>query len=88
MVRNEDTGKYLSPDGGWVKDPARAKVFDSIQTAGLEANSGDLCSVVLQYDDPPCELAINPAFCMPAPRHAKRLARTFAGPNGFVAQKL
>ncbi len=63
LVRDERTGKYLSDDGAWVVEPAAAKVFENPQSAAKAAQPRQPSSVVLKYNNPPCELAINPVFC-------------------------
>ncbi len=64
VVRDEKTRKYLGLSGGWVDAPREAKEFGSLQSAGAEAVHGDEYSVVLCYQEPTCELAINPVFCV------------------------
>jgi hypothetical protein len=64
LVRDERTRKYLGRDGGWVAEPAEAKRFETLQGAGKEARNGEERSVVVNYEEPPCELAINPVFCV------------------------
>ncbi len=66
LVRDDQTRAYLGHLGKWVTDKSQAKDFGTLQSAGEEArqSSRQPCSVVLSYDDPPCELAINPTFCV------------------------
>ncbi len=68
LVRHDHTRRYLGPVGDWVTLKSQAREFRTLQTAGEVARNADTteCSVVLSYDDPPCELAINPVFCVQA----------------------
>ncbi len=50
----------------WVTEPTAALEFVDIRVAGEKAREHvdmDL-DVVLKYEDPVCELALNPAFCL------------------------
>jgi hypothetical protein len=66
VVRQVGTGLYLASNGAWGQR-ASAREFPSVEAAGLEALRFEKADVVLSYDDPPCELALNPAFCLTAP---------------------
>ncbi len=64
IIRDERTGRYLGRDGGWVVELTAAKRFETLQGAGEEARRVEESSVVLRFENPPCELAINPVFCV------------------------
>ncbi len=68
LVRNDQTRRYLGPLGDWVSLKTQAREFGTLEKAGEEARNASCteCSVVLSYDEPPCELAINPVFCIQA----------------------
>jgi hypothetical protein len=72
LLIDEETRLYYGREGTWVADVTAAMDFGVIETAGqkaLECGS-KLLNVVLKYDNPECELQLNPAFCVPrsAPR--------------------
>ena len=56
------TGKYLGQDGAWVA-ANEALSFPTLHAAGEEAREHGDCDVVLSYENPPCELALNPVYC-------------------------
>ena len=68
LLRDEATRLYWKADGHWVADPAGASAFDSLKAAGERARQGESLhpglSVVLAYENPRCELALNPAYCI------------------------
>jgi len=64
IVRDEPTGQYLGPEDTWVSRVTEARKFETIQSAAEEARKGEDFSVVLGYEDPGSEIAINPVFCI------------------------
>jgi hypothetical protein len=64
LVRDEHTRNYLAEDGSWVSQASEARIFPTILSAGEEGRKGEDYAVVLNYEEPCCELAINPAFCI------------------------
>jgi hypothetical protein len=70
LVRQVGTGFYLTSEGQWGARVS-AREFSDIEAAGEEALRLEDADVVLSYDQPPCELALNPAYCaqrIPPPR--------------------
>ena len=65
-MRDNRTGAYLAGEGAWVGDLDEAVEFGTLQAAGREARAcdGEHVVVVLRYENPECELAVNPAFCV------------------------
>jgi hypothetical protein len=62
LVRQADAALYLTSNGQWgPKNSARE--FPDLQSAGREAFWFEDADVVLSYDEPPCELVLNPAYC-------------------------
>jgi hypothetical protein len=64
LIRNEKTGKYLGRDGFWVSEAKTAMAFPTLQVAGEKARQHENCGVVLSYEDPKCELAVDPMYCV------------------------
>jgi hypothetical protein len=66
LLRNERTGLYRGKELDWVAGIEDAAEFGTIQAAGQKARSSDEdeLDVVLRYEDPQCELALNPAYCV------------------------
>jgi hypothetical protein len=77
LLKDEETRHYYGGEDRWVADASDAFNFEVIEKAGKKALEchARVTNVVLRYDDPICELALNPAYCLPAggPR------RSFAG---------
>ena len=69
LVRHTGTALYLTSDGK-CGSKADAREFPDVGAAGQEALRFEDADVVLSYDEPPCELALNPAYC--APRKPRR----------------
>jgi hypothetical protein len=67
LLRKAAVKLYLTPDGKWG-DKTNAQQFSGIHEAGREAHRHEDVDVILSYDDPVCELALNPAFCAIPPR--------------------
>ena len=65
LVRDDNTRLYSGDGGQWVAQASEARDFATLQKAGEAAREcrSDM-SVVLAYEDPPCELALNPEYCM------------------------
>jgi hypothetical protein len=71
LLRDLKTGLYFGRENVWVGKPEAATDFATLEAAGCGAKVcvGEDVAVVLRYDNPECELALNPAFCMaPLPR--------------------
>ncbi len=74
LLRDAHTRLFEAIDGTWTSNPQDACVYPSIRVAGEHAVT--CCAdrnieVVLQYEEPPCQLALNPQYCIespPAPR--------------------
>jgi hypothetical protein len=66
LLRNGRTGLYRGKSLDWVAEIEDAAEFNTIQAAGQNARSSDEeeVDVVLRYDEPECELALNPAYCV------------------------
>jgi hypothetical protein len=64
LIRDEKTGKYLGQDGVWVADAKEGIGFPTLQAAGKKAREQQDCEVVLSYENPPCELALDPVYCI------------------------
>jgi len=62
LVRQAGTALYLTSDGKWGPKVS-AREFPDVEAAGREAFRFEDADVVLSYDQPPCELALNPAYC-------------------------
>lgn len=73
LVRDDVNRLYWSGGDRWVAEVAAASEFQTLQQAAqkaLEQRARDL-SVILAYDQPVCELALNPDFCVePTARRA------------------
>lgn len=65
LLRDDKTGRYYSEGDQWVASSADARPFGTLEAAGLKAQEckASSVSVVLSYEEPPCELALNPAYC-------------------------
>ena len=70
MVRQVGTGLYLASNGAWGRR-ASAREFPDVEAAGLEALRFEKADVILSYDDPPCDLALNPVYCSTPPPPAR-----------------
>jgi hypothetical protein len=68
LLRQSQTGLYHGKENAWVEEIAEALEFETLAAAGNRAagcNPDDVI-VIVRYDDPPSELALNPAFCVSA----------------------
>jgi hypothetical protein len=66
LLRDALAGLYWGKGGEWVPDAGAGMEFKTIEAAGQMARRcepQDL-NVVLRYDDPPCEIKLNPAYCI------------------------
>lgn len=66
LLRDEQTRLYYAGEKSWVAEPARAVDFRVLQKAGQKARGceAEMVSVVLQYEIPAREVALNPAYCV------------------------
>jgi len=66
LLRDAGTGSYVGRDVAWVGNPEGAAEFATLEAAGHRARefAREDVVVVLKYDSPECELALNPAFCV------------------------
>ena len=66
LVRDDEKRLYWGNHNEWVQDADAAQPFPSLQDAGKRARAElkKTTSVVLSYENPPCELALNPDFCV------------------------
>jgi hypothetical protein len=69
LLIDEETRLYYAGDESWVADLAEAVDFGVIERAAQKALEcrAKLLNVVLRYENPQCELALNPSFCIPRP---------------------
>jgi hypothetical protein len=76
LLRDAMTRSYLGPDMHWLKNPEVAMDLRTLEAAArkaVECGFEDM-EVVLRYEDPVCELALNPVFCLgSADRGGQRL---------------
>ena len=65
ILRDERTQMFMTVNGEWVAESAEALELLNIEAAGKQALTHGACDVVvvLKYDEPPCELALNPVYC-------------------------
>jgi hypothetical protein len=70
LVRRSRSTFYLNQSGNWGSRPD-AQEFPDLRTAGLAARRHTDADVVISYEQPECELALNPVYC--APRIPPRL---------------
>jgi hypothetical protein len=75
LLRDEDARLYYGADRLWVADPNAALDFQALERAGREASDhpAQTLAVVLRYENPDCELALNPAFCFSTRQPASRV---------------
>lgn len=66
LLRDESAQLYYGPNDTWVADPAAATDFRVLEKAGEHAFhcSTQMLTVVLRYESPDCELALNPVYCL------------------------
>ncbi len=65
LVRDNLKGLYWVEGGLWVSERSAATEFNTVQAAVSSARRLMLTNirVVLVYEDPACELALDPASC-------------------------
>jgi hypothetical protein len=71
LLRDDDARLYIGANDSWVADPNAATDFKLIENAGMKAleRPKQTLAVVLRFDSPECELAINPVFCFKSQKH-------------------
>ena len=75
VIRDLGTGWYLGMNWTWVRDIRDAEEFGTLEAAGAKARETGRRKVVvvLRYQKPACELALDVAFCLPnAPGEGQR----------------
>ncbi len=66
LLRDAETHRFKGKKGEWTCEMVDAVRFATLEAAGEEALSfkeQDL-EVVLQYEEPPSALALNPIYCV------------------------
>jgi hypothetical protein len=65
LLRDDLAGLYYAENGEWVARAVEARDFRTLPRAGQAARECKAArvSVVLAYEEPPCELALNPEYC-------------------------
>jgi hypothetical protein len=76
LLRDLKTGLYFGRENVWVGKPQAAMDFRTLEAAGsgAEGCAGEDVAVILRYDNPECELALNPEFCMATSSTRTRLS--------------
>jgi hypothetical protein len=66
LLRDAGTGSYVGREVAWVGTPEVAAEFETMEAAGYKAQEFGRHDVVvvLKYESPECELALNPAYCV------------------------
>jgi hypothetical protein len=66
LLRDLRAGLYFGGEMKWVEKPKAAADFATLEAASRRAgeSGGADVAVVLRYDGPECELALNPADCL------------------------
>jgi hypothetical protein len=66
LLKSTQTRLYYGGQNVWVSEVAQAIDFRVLQTAGrlVKEKRMQEVDVVLKYDEPQCELAVNPAYCI------------------------
>jgi hypothetical protein len=73
LVRQSGSSFYLDKSGNWAVKPD-ALEFPDLQTAGRAARPLANADVVISYEQPACELALNPVYCAPRIPPARQAA--------------
>jgi hypothetical protein len=65
LLGDTRTNLYCGKDMGWVETAEEAAEFGTLEEAGGMAREcgRDDTVVVLRYENPDCELALNPEYC-------------------------
>ena len=76
ILRDLNNGLYFSGHRLWVDSMEGAAAFGSVEEAARAAagSGGQDVAVVLKYDDPEREVALNPAYCLNAPKRKPRVS--------------
>ncbi len=66
LVRNAGNGLYVGRQAPWAASLEAAAEFATLDAAGQKAREfgAQDVVVVLRYESPECELALNPAYCV------------------------
>ena len=66
LLRDAGTGSYFGREMAWVGHLEGAAEFGTLEAAGSKAMEwpGRDVLVVLRYEQPECELALSPVYCV------------------------
>ena len=66
VLRDLRTGRYFAGRRIWVARLGAAAIYSTVEEAAAVASEsgGQDVAVVLRYEEPECELALNPAYCV------------------------
>ena len=70
LLRDAHTRMFEGIDGEWTSDLTKACVYPSIYAAGehaIRCCNDRRVEVILHYEDPLCQLALNPQYCIQSP---------------------
>ena len=66
LLRDTRTGDYFAKEMRWVRNPKGAAEFETLEEAGWKAQEcgrqGTI--IVLRYEEPECELGLDPIVCV------------------------
>ena len=79
LLRDAGAGLYVGRQVPWVGNPECAAEFETLAAAGQKAREFGRQDVVvvLRYESPECELALNPAYCVTAAGGRGQMLRTW-----------
>lgn len=65
LLKDAKTGSYVARGMAWVENVDGAVEFGTLEAAGRQAREcgGEDVMVVMRYEDPLCELALDPMHC-------------------------
>ena len=66
LIRDAENGLYVGSQAPWAANLEEAAEFATLDAAGRKAREfGDVDAVVvLRYENPESEVALNPAYCV------------------------
>jgi hypothetical protein len=78
LIRDAGNGLYVGSQAPWAANLEEAAEFGTLDAAGRKAREfGEVDAVVvLRYENPESELALNPAYCVTDTHDAGQRPRT------------